>query len=187
MYKQCCKNVVKNIVKSIVKNVIYVKYKMGGGILPVAYKNNKLYFLFSRETIDGTDDPGKWSDFGGGKEKNETPLQTAIREGWEESAGFLGEKKDIKNLIKHNKIARLNFNGYATYIVEIQYDNKLPNEFQKYYKKIKKTHPELIHQHNGLFEKDKLTWMPYHKLKSNLHRFRPWYRGMVKLIIKKFE
>ena len=160
---------------------------MGGGILPVSYKNKKLFFLFSRETIDGNDDPGKWSDFGGGKEKKETPLQTAIREGWEESAGFLGEKKDIKNLIKNHKIEHIGYNGYTTYIVEIPFDKNLPKEFQKHYKKVKKTHPHLISQPNGLFEKDKLMWLPYNKLKSNLHRFRPWYRGVVKLIIKKFE
>ena len=41
---------------------------MGGGILPVAYHNGKVKFLFSREAMYTDDDPGKWSDFGGGKE-----------------------------------------------------------------------------------------------------------------------
>ena len=160
---------------------------MGGGILPMAYKNNKMYFLFSRETIDGTDDPGKWSDFGGGKEKKETYIQTAIREGWEESAGFLGDIADIKNLVKNHKLARISSNGYVTYVVEIPFDSKLPGKFQKHYKKVKKIHPQLIYQRNGLFEKDKLMWLPLNKLKHNLHRFRPWYKGIVKLIITKFE
>lgn len=160
---------------------------MGGGILPMAWKNKKRYFLFSRETIDGDDDPGKWSDFGGGKEKNETSLQTAIREGWEESAGFLGDKNSIKNLIKYHKQHRISHKGYATYIVKIPYDENLPKNFQNYYKQIKKYHPHLIYLHNGLFEKDKLMWLSYDKLKSNLHRFRPWYKAIVKKIIEKYE
>ena len=76
---------------------------MGGGILPVAYHNGKVKFLFSREAMYTDDDPGKWSDFGGGKEGRETPYQTAVREGWEESAGFLGTKQDIR---KHRRRTR---------------------------------------------------------------------------------
>ena len=39
---------------------------MGGGILPVALHNNKLYFLFGKETFN-LSSPG-WSDFGGSTE-----------------------------------------------------------------------------------------------------------------------
>ena len=68
----------------------------GSGILPVAIKNNKLYLLFSREYIYSSYvDGGKWSDFGGHKEGSESNKETAIREGWEESSGFLGNKIDI--------------------------------------------------------------------------------------------
>ena len=31
---------------------------MGGGILPMALYKGRRYFLFSRETLDGEDDPG---------------------------------------------------------------------------------------------------------------------------------
>ena len=37
---------------------------MGGGILPVAIYKGKIYFLFSREYINGKPDGGLWSDFG---------------------------------------------------------------------------------------------------------------------------
>ena len=63
---------------------------MGAGILPVAIINGKIYFLFSREQNSENNDYNQWSDFGGRKEKNETYKETAIREGWEESDGFLG-------------------------------------------------------------------------------------------------
>jgi len=44
---------------------------MGGGILPVARHNGQIYLLFSRERIahNRHRDKGKWSDFGGSKEK----------------------------------------------------------------------------------------------------------------------
>ena len=74
---------------------------MGGGILPIAFKNGKIYFLFGRETIDIWKDSGLWSDFGGGKEKNETYKETAIREGWEETDGVLGNLKTIEYLIEN--------------------------------------------------------------------------------------
>ena len=45
---------------------------MGGGILPCTIHNNKLLFLFGKEN-KYADTPG-WSDFGGGKDGNETPL-----------------------------------------------------------------------------------------------------------------
>jgi hypothetical protein len=80
---------------------------MGGGILPMALYKGKRYFLFSRETLDGEDDPGKWSDFGGSKKKHETPFATAIREGWEESSGFLGNKTSIRNLVKNHKVVHI--------------------------------------------------------------------------------
>jgi len=157
---------------------------MGGGILPVAYHGNKIKFLFSREALHNKDHPGMWSDFGGSKERSETPYQTAIREGWEESAGFLGNKEQIKNLIKSHKVARISNGTYTTYLVEIPYDPTLPKKFATYFKKIKKARPDLIYKSNGLFEKDKLMWLPYSKLRQNLSRFRPWYREILRLIIK---
>lgn len=161
---------------------------MGAGVLPMAWYKGKRYFLFSRETIDMKGDgSGKLSDFGGSKERNETPYATAVREAHEESSGFLGSKTDIKNLIRYHKEARISTKTYTTYIVEILYDRELPRDFQKDYRYVKKHNPELIYKHNGLYEKDKLIWLPLHKLKSNMRKFRPWYKSIVKLIIKEFE
>ena len=76
---------------------------MGAGILPVTVHRGKVYFLFSREYIGSKDDGGLWSDFGGSKEKNESFFDTAVREGYEESGGFLGNKSDIKKGKKYRK------------------------------------------------------------------------------------
>ena len=46
---------------------------MGGGILPIAIHNQKLYFLFGREVQDKM-----WGDFGGGREGKETRFQDMV-------------------------------------------------------------------------------------------------------------
>ena len=75
---------------------------MGAGILPVATHKNSIYLLFSKEYQLKNKNKIDWRDFGGGKEGNETIKETAIREAWEESDGFLGSKKDIKHLIDNH-------------------------------------------------------------------------------------
>ncbi len=157
---------------------------MGGGILPVAIVKGKLYFLFSREWNKSKDDPGKWSDFGGSREKNETYKQTAIREGYEESSGFLGSKKNIKSLVENKLITSITFNGYTTYIVLIKYDKTLPNRFRKKFIDTLKSKPELVKQHNGLYEKDMAKWYSYDDMKKKFTSFRPWYRNIVKQILQ---
>ena len=72
---------------------------MGAGILPVSIHKNKLHFLFGQE-----ENGNKWSDFGGRSESNETDLQTAIREGYEELNGYYGTMKEFKQLVKNNTL-----------------------------------------------------------------------------------
>jgi serine/threonine protein phosphatase PrpC len=71
---------------------------MGASILPVTVHNGKVLLLFGKErNIDSN--PG-WSDFGGGTDKGETFMETAVREGGEEMTGFLGSSSDIRQLLK---------------------------------------------------------------------------------------
>ena len=51
---------------------------MGAGILPATIRNGKLWFLFGKENQYEKSAPG-FSDFGGGVEKDETPLEKAVR------------------------------------------------------------------------------------------------------------
>ena len=155
---------------------------MGGGILPIALHKNKIYYLFAREVSDKNKDIGMWSDFGGAKEKNETYYETAIREGWEESGGFLGDMKDIKELVDNN-LFYITINGYRTYIILTEYDEELPKIFREDYKKVKYEYPDRIAK-NGLYEKDKLKWIEHKKLLKNINIFRPWYRRIVKVLSK---
>jgi len=160
---------------------------MGGGILPVAIYKNQPYFLMSREGIINKEDPGKWSDFGGAKEKGESPRTTAIREGWEESNGFLGTKKDVENLIKHSFVTKINNHGYTTYIVSVNYNKDIIRAFHRDYQHKLKTDPLFVKKHNGFYEKDKVKWMSLKELGENSNKFRRWYRPIVRKIVKFFH
>ena len=154
---------------------------MGAGILPIAIFNNKIYFLFSREQNSYNSNHNQWSDFGGRKEKNETYKETAIREGWEESDGFLGDISDITDLINNKTVAIITSKGYRTYIVKINYDKNLPELFQNKFQEIKKNNPELISK-NGFYEKDKLRWIEHNNIKKYMNFYRPWYKAFAKEI-----
>ena len=156
---------------------------MGAGVLPFAIYKDTIYFLFSREYIKGTVDAGLWSDFGGKEEKNETIKETAIRECYEESNGFLGTKNNIKGLV-NNSLTDITKNGYKTYLVNIDYDKDLPNKFRKDFLNTKKNNPEIIYK-NGLYEKDMVRWMKYEDLSKNMHIFRPWYKNIIRFILQK--
>lgn len=104
---------------------------MGGGLLPIAIKNNKPYFLFGLE--NELDDTPGWADFGGGNEVGESTLDTAIREGGEEINGFLGIGDKLRKRVKKNKIATLAFKTYSTYIFMIDYDDNLPIYYKNNY------------------------------------------------------
>ena len=91
---------------------------MGGGVLPVSIRKGEPVFLFSREAVArGYRDSGKWSDFGGSKENNETQRETAIRECAEEAAGLLGTPSDVESLINKQSVVEINVNYYTTYVV----------------------------------------------------------------------
>ena len=155
---------------------------MGGGILPVAFHNGEIYFLFSREYKYSPDEGGLWSDFGGSRDGKETYKQTAIREGYEESSGILGGKSKITNLINNHVIDIITLNGFREYFVEINFDPTLPKEFRKKFLEIKKKSPQLINK-NGLYEKDMLKWVSYRDLPKFIPKLRPWYKNIILQIL----
>ena len=166
---------------------------MGAGILPIAFFKGRIYFLFGREYIQATEpdgtlfkDAGKWSDFGGAKDNNETYKETAIREGHEETDGFIGSKNDIKNMI-NKSIYNVTKGGYKSYVVIIKYDKDLPKKFGDKFLSIKNNHPELI-QKNGLYEKDMIKWFSYQDIKNSPKcMFRSWYYNhIIKNLLNKF-
>ena len=161
-------------------------YIMGAGILPVAFFEKNIYFLFSRENMhrNRTVD---WRDFGGTPNHNETPRQTAIREGWEETMGFFGNKSAISKLIKEKtKYVSKKRDKYCLYVVEVKMDKTLPKRFREHYLKMYKKDKSKIAK-NGLYEKDKLRWIKLENLKRNKHLFKSWYYPIVLDIFEYFN
>lgn len=161
---------------------------MGGGILPIAKKNNEYYVLLSRESVDiDWKDAGKWSDFGGSKENNETEYETAIREGTEETSGLYGTKLDIKNLIDNCTEHIISINNYSSYLVRVKYNPMLPYRFNKIYREALKKTPNLVYEQNGMYEKDKIRWINVNELKSFSKHARFWFKPFMMQIYNKFK
>lgn len=158
------------------------------GILPVAFHEGKVYFLFGRETIYmQSKDMGKWSDFGGMKEKNESAKETAIREGWEETSGILGDIEKIRYLVEHKLVKEFKNWGYTTFVVQIPYRRRLPSTYGKMYSDALKYRGDEVRAYNGLYEKDQIKWVELNDLKKIIPLCRPWYSPMVKKINKHFS
>jgi len=160
---------------------------MGGGILPIARsKNGDIYLLFSRERVlyNNYKDKGKWCDFGGSKDGNETQEETAIRECAEESSGILGDQNDIRKLIKNHLEGVIYDKCYSIWIVEVRYNRGFPRIFDHHFKDALKNNIDLVKENNGLYEKDKLEWIKLSTLKRKINRFRPFYKRFIPKIIK---
>jgi len=159
---------------------------MGGSILPVTIHNNKIYFLFGKER-DIDENPG-WSDFGGGTDKGETFLQTAIREGGEELTGFLGTDNKLRKML--NKYGTYNIDykseGYSTYrchIFPMEYDHLLPHYYNNNQLFLQKRLDQKIIKNTKIFEKTQIKWFSFDDIKKHHNEFRSFYKNIVHLIL----
>ena len=159
---------------------------MGASILPVTVHNGKIMLLFGKErNIDSN--PG-WSDFGGGTDKGETFMETAVREGSEEMTGFIGSPIDIRRLL--NKYGTFNVDylskGYSTYrchIFPMEYDEMLPHYYNNNQRFLQKKLDPSIIRDSKLFEKTQIQWFDINELVKRRSEFRDFYRNIVDLII----
>ena len=164
---------------------------MGASILPVSIHNNQIYFLFGKE--QSTDDTPGWSDFGGGSEKNESLLETAIREGSEELTGFLGNVQQIKTLMNKYgtfKVDYVNtYNGiqhtYRVHIFPIEYDDKLPYYYNNNHSFLQNKLDKTFMKKTKIFEKQELKWFCINDLQKNKKLFRSFYQNIIDLILLK--
>jgi len=149
---------------------------MGAGVLPTTIYNNKLYFLFGKEN-KFADTPG-WSDFGGGTDPGETFMKTAIREGGEELTGFLGNEKEITNLLK--KSYTIDHDTYREHIIVLPYNpflSKYYNNNQQFLQQ--RLDPKII-KNSKIFEKCEIRWVCIDDFKNI--KFRPYYNNIIALI-----
>ena len=151
---------------------------MGAGILPIAFNGISVLFLLGQEKT------GQWSDFGGSaNDRYETKFKTAIREGYEELSGLLGNEYEIAMQIKNNYIGQINDDRYTTFAFKTNYDTTLPIHFKRNYNFVKKTTPYLIDlKHNGLYEKKNINWFTSEEI-YNLE-LRPFYKKIIFKILQ---
>jgi 8-oxo-dGTP pyrophosphatase MutT (NUDIX family) len=148
---------------------------VAGSILPVCMYKNKLYFLFGKESKKETSAKG-WSDFGGGCENNETPYKTALREGLEESSGFLNPIELVKK-----GVYKIVHNTYHVFIVKIEYDSQLPVYFNRMHKFIEHKMPDALD--TVLFEKQEMQWFSLDDMIKRRNEFRSFYQEITDLIV----
>jgi len=113
------------------------------GILPYSIVKDKsgqarVCFLLGQEHPEtGWADSLNWSSFGGKPEKGETPFESAAREAYEESMGFLGEERDIKDrliqLYRDGKLAYIESGKSVTYLLPIKFDANHPLLYSQIY------------------------------------------------------
>jgi 8-oxo-dGTP pyrophosphatase MutT (NUDIX family) len=148
---------------------------VAGSILPVCIHKNKLYFLFGKENDKEKDAKG-WSDFGGGCEPHETPYQTALREGHEESSGFL----QPKDLVKKG-VYKLTHDTYHMFIVKLDYNEDIPLYFNRMHQFIQEKMPHLLK--TVLFEKQELQWFSIDEVIQRRSEFRSFYQKITDHIV----
>jgi len=159
----------------------------GGGVIPVAMHDGQLHFLFGQEN-DVIKDASKdqdWGDFGGGAKPGESEMDTCVREGAEELNGFFGNKRDFRALLLKNQLLKLTYDTRVTYLMRVDYDDRLPFYFNNNYRFIKETanlRSIAAHPENGYFEKSHVRWFTLADLKRERGAFREYFRAFLDMI-----
>ena len=164
---------------------------MGAGVLPTTIYHDQIYFLFGKENKYEKSAHG-FSDFGGGRDNNESFLKTAVREAGEELTGFLGSAKEVKTMLTKYGNIKIdyksgNFDTYRTHIFPIKYDDKLPFYYNNNQRFIQKHLDPKIIKDTRIFEKAEIRWISLEDLQKMRGIFRPFYRNIIDEILLKRE
>jgi hypothetical protein len=164
---------------------------MGAGILPTTIYKNQLYFLFGKEN-KYEDTAHGFADFGGGTDKKEGFLETAIREGTEELTGFLGSEADLRRILKQKGSFPIDYHAegyspYRTHLFPMEYDPALPfyyNNNQRFLQK--RLDPNII-KNSKIFEKEEIRWVSINELNKMRSKFRYFFLPIIDEIYKERE
>lgn len=161
--------------------------KRGAGILPFARHEGFIYLFLGRENVEGGHSAsGQWSDFGGGKENDETELETALREGEEELNGLFGNREILSNLVKQTDIV-IKTKTFYTYLIEVKYDKLKVDELKIKYEYALQNTPDMVFAHNGLYEKDRGIWLKLEDVEEFRPKLRRWYHHIMNKIVLYFK
>ncbi len=158
---------------------------MGGSILPICIHKGQLHLLFGKER-DIDDTPG-WSDFGGGTDKGESHLETAVREGGEELTGFLGSDSQLRQMLLKHGTYNIDFQSdghdvYRCHLFPMEYNEMLPLYYNNNQQFIQKRLHHHIIRDSKIFEKAQIKWFSVSEMKRKRGQFRSFYRNIVDLI-----
>lgn len=158
---------------------------MGAGILPATMRNGKLWFLFGKENKFESSAPG-FSDFGGGSDDAETPLQTAIREGGEELTGFLGTDDELRKMLAKHGTYDVDFvaGKYKTHIFPMAYDPYLEKYYNNNQKFIQRRLDPAVIKSSKIFEKAEIRWVCIDDFSRMRSKFRPFYLNVIDTILR---
>lgn len=153
---------------------------MGAGVLPITFLKGSIYFLLGKEQNN------YWCDFGGKSDYKESTYQTAIREGYEELDGLLGNKQNLDKLVRNNLILICKKERYTSYIFYVKPEilislpfffknnrNFLENELDYKYK-----------IENGYYEKSEIKLFNKNDLLINYKEIRPFYRNIITQLLE---
>lgn len=142
------------------------------GILPYTFYNGKLYLLLGKDVRDNL-----WSDFGGKNEPVDEgrPLNTALREFYEETCGIIMDLKSLKNrmanasctLQSQTQIGKT----YYMYTLEIPYNST----YRSIYRKIL-AYMRHIKMFRKRCEKTDIKWVSAESLLDGNLALRPVFR-----------
>lgn len=125
-------------------------------------ESGELVLLLGKERSEkGFRDSGLWANFGGKKEPTDrSNLWGAVREGWEESGGFLGSKKEIYKKIKDSGQVAYEQNGAAIYFCPVEYDPNLPALYANVQHYISQSTVQPLDRikKEGFYEKSAIEW-----------------------------
>lgn len=143
------------------------------GILPYTYFNGNVYLLLGKDVRDNY-----WSDFGGKSEiqDGEKPMNTAIREFYEETCGIIMDPKSLK--IKMNNVQSVTFSNtqnnkvYYMYAIEIPYNSVYRGVFRRMIMYLKH-----IKMFQRTIEKTDIKWVNATDVYNNIINTRPVFRN----------
>jgi ADP-ribose pyrophosphatase YjhB (NUDIX family) len=125
-------------------------------VIPMSEVDEEMMVLLGRERSNR-----KWSGFGGGLQRRESPAQGAAREAWEESLGYLGKINEIKpHLVLLGEVKET---AHTYYTLPIEYDEKLPMYYHMSYDFIRTCGKKKLEKHCS--EKIQIAWVSWTTLK----------------------
>jgi 8-oxo-dGTP pyrophosphatase MutT (NUDIX family) len=161
---------------------------VAASILPVTIHNDELYFLFGKEN-EMEDSAKGFSDFGGGVEQGESIFDTALREGSEELCGFLGNSKQLSQLIQknggtYNITYGSDDKAYHVHIFFLEYDKNLPKYFTNHHHFLWEKMDKKLLNKSKLFEKQEINWFSLKDIHKNKIEFRPFYKAIIEYVLQ---